>query len=272
MAPEYNPTLLRGLDTQNMLDVTTMKVDCYWHLDHRQHSLKQRGIRSMQYILERTMIVLRVYYGSSFTCIHGQWLGLEDNVEDETQTCADKFMLYFLSTQTDLAITAQNTTTNCWNAISSSPLIDIIFKDFLESHFLLNLRNCQTRIQSLRTCPRAVENSVTSVQTHAVIQSCLTFFLLLITGICKPSVTLQQDSWSQVLLTVPPVGGARCRAACAENTFVKSIKLLTILLRLQVFFSFWCWVGVLKIWLNGLVLLVELCQIWNNILDDIGVG
>lgn len=40
---------------------------------------------------------------------------------------------------------------------------------FLKSHFLLDLRNRQTRIQTLRARSRAVENCMTSVQTHAVV-------------------------------------------------------------------------------------------------------
>jgi len=31
------------------------------------------------------------------------------------------------------------------------------------------------------------------------------------------------------------------------------------------------WGSALEVWLDGLVLLVELSQIWDNVLDDVGV-
>lgn len=44
-----------------------------------------------------------------------------------------------------------------------------------------------------------------SVQTHGVVEGSLTSWLLLITGIGKPSVGLEEDGWTKVLLRVPPV-------------------------------------------------------------------
>ena len=48
---------------------------------------------------------------------------------------------------------------------------------------LLDLRNGQCRVQSLRASPRAVENGVATVHTHAVVQSGLALSLLLITRV-----------------------------------------------------------------------------------------
>ena len=104
-----------------------------------------------------------------------------------------------------------------------------------ESHALLDLSNRQRRVQTLRACPRAVENGVASVQAHAVVQGVLAFGLLLITRVGDPAVRLEEDGGSKILLLVPPVGWAGCRAAGAENAFVETVKLLAILLGLAVF-------------------------------------
>jgi len=113
---------------------------------------------------------------------------------------------------------------------------------------------------------------VASVQAHGVVEGSLALWLLLITGIGKPSVGLKENSWTKVLLGVPPVRWARCRAASAENALVKTVELLTVFLALAVLASVWSWGIALEVWLNGLVLLVELGQIWYDVLDNVGVG
>ena len=70
----------------------------------------------------------------------------------------------------------------------------------LESHLLLDLRNRQPRIQPLRTSPRAIQNSMTPIQTHTVIQRRLPLLLLLISTIRQPPITLQQHRRSQIFL------------------------------------------------------------------------
>lgn len=78
----------------------------------------------------------------------------------------------------------------------------------LKGQLLLDLRNRQSGVQPLGARPRAVQNRVASVQAHAIVQRRLSLFLLLVTRIGKPSVALEQDSGSEVLLRVPPVAGA----------------------------------------------------------------
>jgi hypothetical protein len=78
----------------------------------------------------------------------------------------------------------------------------------LKRHLFLDLRNRQSGVQALGARPRAVEDGVASVQTHAVIQCCLSLLLLRVSRVCDPSVALHQDSRSKILLRVPPVGGA----------------------------------------------------------------
>lgn len=58
----------------------------------------------------------------------------------------------------------------------------------LESQLLLDLRNGQTRVQSLRARPRAVEDGVAAVHAHRVVERGLALHLLLVAGVGEPSV------------------------------------------------------------------------------------
>ena len=73
-----------------------------------------------------------------------------------------------------------------------------------------------------------------AVYGHRVVESGLTGHLVLVSGIGEPSVGLHEDGWAEVLLRVPPVGWAGCRAAGAQNALVETIQLLAVLLALQV--------------------------------------
>jgi hypothetical protein len=86
--------------------------------------------------------------------------------------------------------------------------ISFHFAHLGESHALLDLSNRQGRVESLRACPRAIENSVAPVQAHAVVEGVLALGLLLVSGVGDPAVRLEQDGRSEVLLLVPPVGWA----------------------------------------------------------------
>ena len=110
----------------------------------------------------------------------------------------------------------------------------------LESHLLLDLRDRQPRIQALGTCSRAVQNRVAPVHAHAVVQRVLALLLLLISRVGEPSVALKEDGWTEVLLAVPPVAGARGRAARAQDALVQAIQLPSVLFRLQVLLAVGC--------------------------------
>ena len=111
----------------------------------------------------------------------------------------------------------------------------------LESHLLLDFRNRQTRIQTLRARPRAIQNSMAPIQTHTIIQRSLALLFLLISTIRQPAITLQQHSRAEVFLAVPPVRRAGGGAASTQNTFVEAIQLLALFLRLAVFPPVWGW-------------------------------
>lgn len=139
------------------------------------------------------------------------------------------------------------------------------------SKHLLDLSNSPSGVQALGASPRAVEDGVATVDAHAVIESVLTLGGLLVTRIGQPTVRLKQDGRTQVLLAVPPVRRARGRAAGAQDAFVKTVELLAVLGALAVLKTILGLGVTLQVRLDGLVLLVEVGQIGDQVLDDIGV-
>jgi len=69
---------------------------------------------------------------------------------------------------------------------------------------------------------------------------------------------------------VPPIRGARSGAASAENALVHPVELLAFLGGLQKFAFFW-WIVILQERLDGLILLIELSKIRDEILDNVHV-
>lgn len=67
-----------------------------------------------------------------------------------------------------------------------------------------------------------------SVQAHAVVQRILALSFLFISRVGYPAVGLEEDSRAEVLLLIPPVRRAGCRAAGAENAFVETVELLAL--------------------------------------------
>lgn len=102
-------------------------------------------------------------------------------------------------------------------------------RNLVRSQHLLNLRNRAGRVQTLRAGPRAVQNGVATVHAHAVIQRVLALGGLLVAGVGQPAVRLEKDGRAEVLLAVPPVRRARCRAARAQDAFVQTVELLAVL-------------------------------------------
>jgi hypothetical protein len=135
-----------------------------------------------------------------------------------------------------------------------------------------NLSDGQSGVQSLRASSCTVHDGVASVQTHLVVKGSLALLSELVTGVGDPAVALHEDSGSEVLAGVPPVGGARSRAACTENALVHSIELLTVRNGLEVLLHGGRSILALEVGLDGLVLLVELGKVGNEVLDDVGVG
>lgn len=97
-----------------------------------------------------------------------------------------------------------------------------------KSHRLLDLLDRLAGIQPLRTRPRAVQDGVAPVQAHAVVQHLLALGRALVARVGEPAVRLQEHGGAEVLLAVPPVRGARGRAAGAEDAFVEAVELLAV--------------------------------------------
>ena len=72
----------------------------------------------------------------------------------------------------------------------------------------LELGDCLRRVETLRARPGTVEDRVAPVQAHGVVESGLAFLLVFVSRVDNPAVGLKEDGGTQVLLRVPPVGGA----------------------------------------------------------------
>ena len=66
------------------------------------------------------------------------------------------------------------------------------------------------------------------IQTHAVIQHLFPLRFVLVAGIGEPAVRLQQHGRAEVFFAVPPVRGAGCRTAGAEDAFVESVEFFAV--------------------------------------------
>ena len=73
------------------------------------------------------------------------------------------------------------------------------------------------------------------VQAHAVVKRVLPLLGAFVSRICNPSVRLEEDGWTEVFFAVPPVGGAGCAAAGAEDAFVEAVEFGAVGFGLAVF-------------------------------------
>jgi len=83
---------------------------------------------------------------------------------------------------------------------------------------------------------------------------------------------LHQHCRPQVFRGIPPIGGAGGGAAGAEDAFVKAVELFALGGGLAVLAAIWWGTVALEVGFDGLVLFVELGEVWDEILDDVGVG
>lgn len=113
----------------------------------------------------------------------------------------------------------------------------IQFRFRLRSHTrqkFLNFSNSTTRIQTLRTSACAVHDGVTSVNTEGILKFTQTFSGVFITGINDPTISLHENSGTQVFISIPPVRGTRGGAASTQDAFIQTIQFRTVLNGLQV--------------------------------------
>lgn len=139
-----------------------------------------------------------------------------------------------------------------------------------DGHVLLDLCNCLTRVEVLGAGPGAVHDGVASVERKGVLELLSSLLTKVVTRVGHPSVRLHEHGGAKVLVLIPPVRGAGCGAARAQNALVQTVESTTLLGRLKMFTLRRGVVG-LEERLDGSVLLVELGQVWHEVLDNVHV-
>src|SRR3954468_16389825 len=102
-------------------------------------------------------------------------------------------------------------------------------------HFETQSRDGFTWIQALGTRLRAIQDSVTTVDPEGVLQLVESFTRRLVSTVIDPARGLDQGSWPEKPLGIPPIAWARSRAAGTEDALVKSIELRPIVMALPPF-------------------------------------
>jgi len=149
----------------------------------------------------------------------------------------------FLSTMLSLPRRRESISTFSWVPAFAGMTVDltqkkppIIIEGFFISYqqsllplnqSLFDFGNGLARVQTLWTGVGAVHDGVAAEQTEWIIQIIQTFARRFITAVGNLTIGLQQDGRAQVPITVPPIAGARCLAAEAQNTFPKAVELFT---------------------------------------------
>ena len=139
---------------------------------------------------------------------------------------------------------------------------------------VLQLVDRTTGVEVLRASLRAVHDSMATVELVGIVQTLQTLLRHLITGIGNPAVSLLENGRTEVLIRVPPVGGAGGGATSAENALVETVQQQTILVGLEILNLV---VGVhisllLEPRLDGGILIVEVGHISDQILNHEHVG
>lgn len=131
-------------------------------------------------------------------------------------------------------------------------------------HGLFDFCNCLGWVESLWASLGTVKDCVASINRERILHPSPPLRPHLISTISHPSVRLQQHRRSQVLIRVPPVRGAACRAARTKDTLVETVKFLPLLDRLQVFLVSWREGLLLQVRLDALVLFPEPRQVLSQ--------
>ncbi len=95
------------------------------------------------------------------------------------------------------------------------------------------MTNGLSRVQAFGTYVDAVHDPAAAEYAERVIQRSQTLGSLGVTAVCQEAVRLQQGSWAQELVGVPPEGRAGSRAASAQDALVQTVQLLALFRSLQ---------------------------------------
>mmetsp|Transcript_103935 Transcript_103935/g.299162 ORF Transcript_103935/g.299162 Transcript_103935/m.299162 type:complete len:253 (-) Transcript_103935:25-783(-) len=113
---------------------------------------------------------------------------------------------------------------------------------------------------------------MTAVQLHGVIHPRQALLRELVARIRDPTVGLHQHRRAQVVLRIPPVGGARRHATSAKDALVHTVQLGPVLAALEVLLvALLLHVLALQPRLDGLVLVVEVREVRHQVLDHVAV-
>jgi len=94
---------------------------------------------------------------------------------------------------------------------------------------LLDLSDSTSRVQALGAGLGAVHDGVAAVDGEAILHHLETLVGELVARVDHPAVGLHEHGRAKVLVTVPPVGRARCGAAGAQDALIKAIQLCPVL-------------------------------------------
>jgi hypothetical protein len=115
---------------------------------------------------------------------------------------------------------------------------------------------------------RTVEDGVAAIQTHLVLKLLLTMCFVRIARISDPAVGLHERGRAEILVLVPPVGGTGSRAAGTEDALIEAVKFLAVFWGLKEL-AVSGGIVILEVGLDGLVLLVELSEVGDEVFHNI---
>jgi len=99
---------------------------------------------------------------------------------------------------------------------------------------LLDLSDGLAGVEALGAGLGAVHDGVTPVHRERISQLVQSVAGVLVSAVDDPAVSLHENGWPKVSVSVPPVGGTRGGAAGAQDALVEAVKLGPVLHGLEV--------------------------------------
>src|SRR6188472_1328962 len=84
-------------------------------------------------------------------------------------------------------------------------------------HHLLDFSDRLGGIETLGTCFGAIHDRVAAIELEWILEVVEPLLGRLVATVDQPTIGLEQDGWAQIFFAIPPVGGARGRAARAQD-------------------------------------------------------
>mmetsp|Transcript_15215 Transcript_15215/g.41587 ORF Transcript_15215/g.41587 Transcript_15215/m.41587 type:complete len:308 (-) Transcript_15215:66-989(-) len=170
------------------------------------------------------------------------------------------------------------------SGVHHAGLAALVLRDLLRHHalpavlvglgdLLLQVDDRLRRVEALGAAVGAVHDAVAAVELHGVVDPGEALLRELVAGVGDPAVGLHEHGRAEVVLGVPPVGRAGGHAAGAQDALVHAVQLGAVVLALVVLrVPLLLDVLALEPRLDGLVLVVEVGEVGDEVLDDVGVG